>query len=216
MIAYKGNAMTITAIETQKKRPNRVSVFIDGEFAFGMDASDALYYKLKEGEEITPEKHTLIMEELILSKAKDYAMGYLSFRLRTEREMRDYLTGKEFGSIVVDEVVRLLYKYNYLNDYEFAKSYVLDSFKLKKWGDLKIKYELGIKGVKPETISRAIEEAETEIDRIEIITALIERKVKNSFDQLDAKEKHKIFSYLQGRGFLYDDIEAAAAALREG
>lgn len=204
--------MTITAMETQKKRTDRVSVYIDGEFAFGMDASDALYHKLKPGEEIDADKYAKIMDELILTKAKDYAMKYLGFRARTEKEMREYLSQKEFGESVIAEVVRLLYKYKYLDDYEFAKSYVSDCFKLKKWGDLKIKYELGLKGVPPETIAQALEE--TDADKTEIIISLITKKAGDDFDSLSDKEKYKISSYLKGRGFLYDDIETAVSQIR--
>lgn len=205
--------MTITAVETQKKRTDRVSVYIDGEFAFGMDSADALYYKLKPGEEIDADKYAKIMDELILTKAKDYAMKYLGYRARTEKEMREYLWQKEFGESVIDEVVQLLYKYKYLDDYAFAKSFISDSFKFKKWGDLKIKYELGLKGVSSKAIAQAMEE--NDADKTEIIISLIMKRVGDDFDSLDEKEKYKTYSYLKGRGFLYDDIETAVSVMRD-
>lgn len=45
--------MTVTRIEQQKKNKSRYSVYIDGEFAFGLIMEDILYFKLKESEEIT-------------------------------------------------------------------------------------------------------------------------------------------------------------------
>jgi regulatory protein len=202
--------MTITSVETQVKNPERVSVFIDGEFSFGISACDALYYKLSAGEELPDEKYAQIMEELILTKAKNHALNYLSFRARTEKEMREYLSGKEYGNAVTDEVIELLYKYNYLDDYAFAAAFVSGSQRLKKWGNNKIAYELRLKGVRDEIISRALDESETA--QTEIIIALLDKKCAGRvFETLDTKEKRKIISYLQGRGFGYGDIEEAIA-----
>ncbi|MDR1689808.1 MAG: RecX family transcriptional regulator [Clostridiales bacterium] len=206
--------MTITSVETQVKNPERVSVFIDGEFSFGISAGDALYYKLNAGEEISGEKYAKIMDELVLTKAKNHALSYLGFRARTEKEMRVYLSGKEYGGAVTDEVIELLYKYKYLDDYEFAKTFVSESLRLKKWGFRKIEYELRLKGVDSEIISRVW--SESEIDQTETILHLLDKKCGScNFEEMDFKEKRRIVSYLQGRGFAYGDIEEAIAKRRQ-
>ena len=79
--------MLITEVKTQKKNTNRVSVYIDGKFAFGMTQVDALYYHIKEGEEISNERYKQIVEELIYAKARDKAIKLLGYSAKTEKEL---------------------------------------------------------------------------------------------------------------------------------
>ena len=52
--------MIITAITQQKNNKDRYSVFIDDNFAFGLIMQDIVYFKLKQGEEISQEKYNFI------------------------------------------------------------------------------------------------------------------------------------------------------------
>ena len=62
--------MTVTRIEQQKKNKSRYSVYIDGEFAFGLIMEDILYFKLKEGEEIPTATYEYIMDTTLYIKAR--------------------------------------------------------------------------------------------------------------------------------------------------
>ena len=61
--------MTVTKIEQQKKDKSRYSVYIDGEFAFGLIMEDILYFKLREGQEISDETYEYIMDTTLYIKA---------------------------------------------------------------------------------------------------------------------------------------------------
>ena len=76
--------MTVTRIEQQKKNKSRYSVYIDGEFAFGLIMEDILYFKLKEGEEIPTATYEYIMDTTLYIKAQDAAIRYLGYKMRTE------------------------------------------------------------------------------------------------------------------------------------
>ena len=55
-----------------------------------------------------------------LKRARNRAFRYLSYRDRTEREMRTYLAGKDFSQPIVDQIVTYLKELGYLDDRRFA------------------------------------------------------------------------------------------------
>ena len=77
--------MIVTSIEQQKKDKSRYSVFIDGEFAFGLIMDDILYFKIKEGMELPQEKYDYIMDSVIYIKAQDTAARFLGYKMRTRK-----------------------------------------------------------------------------------------------------------------------------------
>ena len=200
--------MFITKIEPQKKDPSRVSVFIDGEFAFGLKYEDALFFRLREGNEILSQDYEKILNEIVLTSARDKALKYLGLRRRSRREIERYLKQKEFSDEVINKTVEALKQYNYINDLEFAKAFINDGLRFNKWGIKKIKYELALKGVGGEIIEEAAEGSEYSPD--EVLAGLIEKKLgRSGFTEQDEKEKKKLFNYLLNRGFPYEEISAA-------
>mgnify|MGYP007128698838 CR=1 FL=1 len=65
----EGILLKITAITQQLHHPQRYSVFIDDDFAFGLPMQDIAFFKLKEGEEIAQSKYDFIKNELIYVKS---------------------------------------------------------------------------------------------------------------------------------------------------
>ncbi|MDR3090858.1 MAG: regulatory protein RecX [Clostridiales bacterium] len=201
--------MEITDIKPQVRQPGRISVFIDGAFAFGMTEAERARYGLAAGETITRELYDKIVGELILVKANAAAMRYLSYRDRSEGETRLYLSEKGFGEDVINKLIRFLRKYKYLDDAAFASRYAADSFNLKGFGNRKIAFELARKGVRRELIAPAIEEALESVDLQEVITKILRRRGFGAEDKEDRDERYKAVSYLTGRGFLREDIRSA-------
>ena len=69
------------------------------------------------------------------------ALKYITKKLRSEKEIRNYL-GKEFDQKVVDDVIDKLNKQGYLDKNVYIKSYVIDHFNLSNDGPYKIKNDL--------------------------------------------------------------------------
>lgn len=207
--------MLITSVEKQKNNQKRYSIFIDNEFAFGLDEIDVLYYKLKENEEISEEKLKRIKESIVLSKAKDTAMRFIGYKARTKKEVTEKLKEKEFSNEITDEVIALLEKYNYINDEAFARAYIKERFNSKGYGALRISYELKHKGIADDIINEAL--SDMSLNEEERAVLLIKKKLAyKSIDiQNDLKEKQRLYGYLARRGFSYDTISLAFKRLRE-
>ena len=199
--------MKITAITQQKKRQNRYNVFIDNEFAFGIDGVDLLYYKLKEGIELTQERYDLIMDELVFVKARETAMRYIDFKRRTEKEVRQKL-GEEFGEATTERVIELLKRYRVIDDEEYARLYITDCLKLKGWGARRILTELAARGIDRGAAEKYLEGSGDAMR--EKAEKLLEKRIKNGI--ADQKEYKKHMDFLLRRGF---DFETAKNALNK-
>lgn len=203
--------MRITAVTRQKKRENRLSVYIDDKFAFGMTEVDALYYHIKEGDEITEEQYNNILNELVYAKARDKAVKLLGISPRSEKELYSRLN-RDYSDEICQNVISMLKSYGYINDADYAAAYVNDSFKYKGWGSRKIKAELRAKGVDETAADTALQNAE--LDEESRAKELLKKRLKGCTTP-DIKEKNKQYRYLLGRGFSYDTIKAAFAALTD-
>ena len=100
--------MTVTKIEQQKKDKSRYSVYVDGEFAFGLIMEDILYFRLKEGEEIPREKYEYIMDTTVYIKAQDTAVRYLGYKMRTRREVENKLREAQYPCLLYTSLLVVL------------------------------------------------------------------------------------------------------------
>ncbi len=197
--------MTITDIKEQVTDKNRLSVYIDGKFAFGISKTDALFYRLKIDDVLSEEKYNKIISENIFSKARDKALKLLGLRARSQKEIEDKLKA-DYSPQVIERVIELLKKYDYINDEKFARQYANDKFKIKGWSNKKIAFELMRKGISSEIINRVIEEAD--FDASSVIDRLLEKRLKGNRD-IDYKEKQKQFNYLLSKGYEFEQVREA-------
>ena len=84
--------MKITKIEPQKKNKNRMSVFIDGAFSFGIDAFNLYALKLAENDELDSKRLAEIKNTVLLESTKTYAVNLISRKSYTEQAIRKKLT----------------------------------------------------------------------------------------------------------------------------
>ena len=197
--------MIITDI-VQNKSNEKFSVFVDDEFAFSLAKSDIVFFKLDVGEEISEKKFKYIYDEVIMIKAKNRAAKFLGASKKPEKAVRDKLTESGFDEDVCEKVIDELKKYGYVDDYDYALSYINDRVRLNPRSAYAIRMELRQKGVKDSVISEALEEAD--IDETGGIKRLIEKKTGGDLD-LDEKEKKRLIDFLLRRGYSYGKIKEA-------
>jgi len=75
------------------------------------------------------------------------SINYLSFRPRSEKEMRDYLTKKKCDDKTLKRIIESLLRTKFLNDEEFARRFIEQRTKIKPKANRVIKYELKQKGI---------------------------------------------------------------------
>lgn len=146
----------ITKISVQQKNKERFNIFLDDEYAFAVFEATLLKFQLVKGKELDD----LDVEEILYSdqinKAYTAAVHYLSFRMRTAKEIGVYLKEKEYEPFVIKEIVAKLKEQGYLNDREFAIAFVRTQVNTTLKGRGVIVQELMEKGVDKEIIEEAV------------------------------------------------------------
>ena len=203
--------LIVTDVQKQKNNPKRYSIFIDGQFAFGLDEIDVLYYKLFDCKEISEEKVEFIKNNIVFQKARDTAIKFLSFKQRTRKEIIVKLREKEYTDDIIAKVIRLLQKYSYIDDYAYASAFFFYMFNLNGLGVSRIRFELKQKGVSDEIIEKVV--MENSVDETERAVSLVERKY-GVYDY-DIKEKRRIEGFLARKGFSFSVIKEAFQILKE-
>lgn len=195
---------TITKIEAQKRRPHRYSVFLDGKFAFGVNDEVVAKFGLKKGQDISDPTLKKILLGENENKAKETALRFLSFRRRTEKEIKDKLKQRGFDENTIKRTVEKLKEYDLINDLEFATAWVKERLEYKPRGKRLLRQELWKKGIKKEIIDQALDESSQNEDKSAL--ELLE-KIKNRYKNLEPQvAKRRIYGYLIRRGFTYDVI----------
>lgn len=198
----------ITKIEAQVKNKDRVNIFLDGEFSLGCSLELALTHHLKEGGEISSEKLEQLVFENEKSVALSKAVTLLGKNLKTKSQMRKYLTEKGYSPQIVNYVLEKLAEYNYINDENYAKIYVR-SVK-NKYGKIKIKTELKLKGVSEKIIDDVLLEFESEEDVILTLATKYLKGKEPTYENLS-----KLYRFLLSKGFEYDEVSRCVKNFKE-
>jgi regulatory protein len=136
---------TITALTAQKRNNDRINVFLDGAFAFGLAAVVAAH--LRVGQSLTPATITSLQEEDSVEKAKEKALNFITYRPRSVAEVERKLRDKGFDESVTTRVVERLQAVDLLDDMAFARYWVEQRETFKPRSRLALQQELREKGV---------------------------------------------------------------------
>jgi regulatory protein len=188
----------VTDLKVQKRNPNRVNVYLDGEFAFGLARIVAAW--LRVGQLIDDEKINSLQVQDAQEKAFQNALRFLSFRPRSETEVQRRLHEQGFGDVEIQTVVDRLKAGGLLGDTEFAKTWVDNRSTFRPRSRKLLKLELRQKGVAEEAIETALAETATEED---LAYQAGQRRARR-WAGLDWGEfRERLGAYLMRRGFPY-------------
>jgi regulatory protein len=190
----------ITGLVVQKKNPQRVSVFLDGEFGFGLARIVAAW--LQVGQELSEEKIAQLQAEEKKESAHQYALRLLTNRARSEAEVNKALVKKEYPPEVVEETLERLSKSGLLDDDRFAEAWVENRTEFRPRSKRALAVELRQRGLSQETIEKAVEEVDDE--------DLAYQAGLKQFRKLDTSDwmvfRKQLYNFLMRRGFNYDVI----------
>jgi regulatory protein len=199
---------TITKILEQKKRANRRNIYLDGQFAFGLNENVVAKFRLREGLTLTEQQVKEIAEGEVRQECFDYAMKYLGSRLHSRAELRKKLVRREYGGQVIDSVLDDLARMGYLDDARFAKTRALSAAEHKHHGRRRAYMELIKAGVTKDVADAALDEVyDDKSDTLAAARLLAEKKAPSlkKLDPLTARRR--LAGMLQRRGFDYETIK---------
>jgi len=145
----------ITAIEPQKRDPNRVNVHLDGNYAFGLARITAAW--LKVGQELGEDKIASLQVQDDCERAYQQAMLFLSYRPRSESEIRQNLNKHEFSQDVIEHTLERLRENRLADDGQFARTWVENRNTFRPRSRRALQIELRQKGLSNEATQSALE-----------------------------------------------------------
>jgi regulatory protein len=204
----------ITALEYQKKNRDRVSVFLDGRFAFGLPAIVAA--RLAQGQYLSDSEIEDLREEGTGETAYNRVLNYLSYRPRSQWEVVDYLQKRDVPDSQIEAIVERLSRAGLLDDEDFARYWVENRERFRPRGPSALRYELRRKGLSHEVIEQVLEPLD--VSESAYRAACNKARQLSHVDEMTFRQK--LIGYLARRGFSYgvarETAERHWAELRKG
>ena len=207
---------TVTRLVQQKKDPDRVSVFLDGRFAFGLAVDLVVEAGLKKGTALSAERQRALLVRQETYAAKASALRGLSHRARTSEEVRRSLLTKGFAEPVVEDTVADLERMGVVDDAAYAQAFVRGRFAGRGYGPARLRQDLVRKGVARPVIDAALADLAEAEDVDEEARQQAERKWRTlSADEDLRKRKKKTLDFLVRRGYGFDVAREAIDRLAD-
>jgi regulatory protein len=185
----------VTKLVTQKNG-EYINLFVDDDFCCGISLNQVSEWKLYKGQIISAKQIDEICRQASQNRAYVAAIRYLSYRIRSSGEVRQYLRRRNLEEMA-EYVIERLTSEKYLDDVEFTKSWLKMRCDMN-WSLRAIKQDLVRKGIAHETIEKLV----IDIDSEASIRYLIDKK--NRYQKHD---RDKMTKYLSGKGFDYEQIK---------
>ncbi len=199
----------ITALRFQKRNKDRVSVYVDDQFAFGLAAIEAV--RLRVGQTLSDDDVARLQVRDEVERAYERALNFLSYRPRSEAEVRRNLRKKDVDDEVVEVVIERLTRARLVDDGEFARYWVENRLQFKPRGARALHHELREKGVADSIITDALLDLDEEVAARQVAEAGARRLA-----HLKARDfRRKLGAYMARRGFSYSVIQPLVEEMLE-
>jgi len=191
----------ITALKAQKKNPNRISVYLDGEYAFGLTRIVAAWLKI--GQVLSEEDISRLKHQDTFEVGYQRALHFLSYRPRSEAEIQRKLSEQGFEESVIAAVLERLKGNGFLGDEKFAQDWVENRTTFRPRSKRMLAMELRQKGVNDEEIQKALVETDDE----ETLAYKAAQQYLRRLDGVDWETfRKRLGGHLARRGFSYGTI----------
>lgn len=197
---------TVTSLEVQKKDRNRVSVFLDGIFAFGIHQDVLIKSGIARGDRLTAGRIEEILGFEERRAAKEKAMRLLAVRSRSQKELAARLRQAKYSAAAVEWTLVELKRLKLVDDAAFAESFARNRSQTRPEGAFLLRRELQQKGLNDAEIEGGIAAAFQERSEREMAYDLA-RKKKETLKALPPdKSRKRINDFLLRRGFDWELI----------
>ena len=146
-----------------------------------------------------------INEDTNYYKSYNKVLDMINRRLRSEKEIEEYLRKTEVDENDIKEIIQNLKRIGLIDDRLFAKAYTNDKINLSTDGPIKIRKYLENNNIKEEYIKDAINNIDIKIINSKI-DKIISKKINTNTKYTPYILKQKILTYLINLGYSREDI----------
>lgn len=192
----------VTAIRSGK-RGKRVNIFLDEKFAFSLEAEVALKEGLKAEQALSKEEIEALKKADLFQRCLNAAFHFLSYRPRSEAELRQRLHRRGFDGDDVAAVMARLKAQGLVDDLAFAEFWKDNRESFRPRSQWLTRLELRQKGVTEEIIDRVAAEVDDEASAYRAALSKARRLSTADYDTF----RRRLGDYLKRRGFGYGLIK---------
>jgi regulatory protein len=197
----------ISTIEPQKREPDRVNIHLDGEYAFSVAANVAA--GLRVGQELGPQDRLLLQAEDAREGAYQQALRFLSYRARSEAEIRQYLLRRKVATDVLEQTLQRLRANHLADDGQFARAWVENRNAFRPRGQRALAWELQRKGISPPAAAAAL----VDLDEPALAYQAGSKRARQMGALPWVEFRKKLSGFLARRGFPYSAIAPIVSRL---
>lgn len=208
--------MKITALESQKKDPSRVSVYVDGLFYCGVSVNSIAKHSLYSGKDVDERVLENMKFTELVDRFFDRAISCLERSPKTEKQVKQYikelafkkkgqwfeeLSNEDLGKIS-EIVLGKLNEYQYIDDRRYAELFVSSRMHTKPRGKDILLMELISKGVSKDIATEVVNSLVE--DEYGLLKQTYYKKYKE--EKITMEDRKKV-DFLRRKGFKWDLIE---------
>lgn len=198
----------VTGLRLSRTKTGRVNVYLDNHYTFSLGADVVNRVGLQLGQELSDSQIEELREADLVEKGAKAAFQYLSYRPRSEKEIRQRLSRRGFDN-VMEKVVERLKGQGLVDDVAFAQFWKDNRISFKPRSQRLLRRELIQKGVAEEVVAEVLGDIDDGLNAI----AAGRRKARLLANNDYPEFRHRLTTYLRGRGFSYDTINSAVVYL---
>lgn len=169
-------------------------------------------HRLLKGQEVSSEFLRQIKKESQQDLGYQLSLNYLSYQLRTEKEVKDYLVSKNIDSEDIPVIIQKLKMMKLVDDLVYGESYVRTQLRLSDKGPAVLQQQLFKKGLKQEVIEKALSLYTPEL-QLELAIKAAKKSAKKHRGKTFQIQLQKIQQTLMTKGFSAEIIKEAVTAL---
>lgn len=187
-------------IKYEKRKNGMYQVFFDNGNDVDLHENIILNHNLLIKKQTTPSELEEMLDENKKFIAYNLAIKYISIKMRTKKEIVSYLLKKNIDKKEINEVVELLTKEKYLDDFTYAKAYVNDRILLSSDGPNKIRAKLEELEIDNQVINKALDDFDNDMEK-EKIEKLSKKLVASNRNKSINALKNKMINYIYNLGY---------------
>ncbi|MFC2068265.1 regulatory protein RecX [Chloroflexota bacterium] len=192
----------ITAICKRKGRQRQVNIFLDGKSTFSLEQETAFKERLCVGQELSAHQIQALASSDYYCRCLNAAVHYLSYRPRSESEIKDRLRQRGFNRDSIELVMVKLKEQRLVDDLAFAQFWKDNRESFSPRSQRLTQLELKQKGVAEDIIGQITKTIDDDKNAYQTASA----KTRNIHLTNYHSFRRQLGEYLNRRGFSYSVI----------
>ena len=198
--------LAISKITRQKNNPERYNIYMDEKYAFAVDEGTLIKFGLTKGKVLEQFEIDEITYEDEIAKAFNKALGFLSFQMRSEHEVKIKLMAAGHGEAVVLEAIRKLEHLGFLNDESYSKALLETKKRTANKGPAAIRQDLMKKGI-DKGLQEQVLGTFSHDEQVKLAMELAEKQVRAGEQKTPTQVKQKIQDVLMRKGYSFTVVK---------